>query len=156
MKTIPTLLLIPTLILIGGFTPVSAEKSSSDYIADLNSDNPQLQREACRALGEKQVKEAVPNLITLLENSKDNEVQWNAALALGLIKVPGPATDALLKAAREGKTKAVRYAALLALANIQDKAKLAQYKEIAEWTRTQSDDDLARDLVERYFKEQGI
>lgn len=137
------------------FTKQSSEKKNrptDSYPADFDSENPDIQISACRTSGEKRDKSAIKKLIWLIENSPFTGVKWQAAAALGMIAEPGISTDALISAATKSKSKSVRYAALIALSNIQDKDKQNQIIRVMKWTRTKSDDRLAVDLVERFIK----
>ena len=129
----------------------SKNKNTEEYLADLKSNDPLLQITACKKLGGKKVTDAIPELIKLLDNSRDTEVQWNAAMSLGMIGKAGPATDTLLKHAKDNKSKVVRYAAIVGLANIQDKDKRDQIIEAMKWTQANSDDPMAKDLVNKFI-----
>ena len=134
---------------------VKATQTEEAAIAALNSNEPAAQVIACRNLGILKAEKAISPLINLLKNSPDREVQWNAAMALGMIGKAGPATDALLDAAKNSPSKSVRYASLVGLANIQDDDKKEQAKAVAQWTLDSSDDELAKDLVQHAKEKLG-
>ncbi len=126
------------------------EKRSDDQLlADLDSGDPARQSAAARELGQRKSERAIADLVAALGKAPTAEVRRNAAAALGRVKKAGPATAALLKAAREDRDATVRYAALVALANIQDKDRANDTLELMKWTRDSSNDEFARDLVTR-------
>lgn len=81
--TFRTSLLIAIALFVS--TPLFAQKTPDQYIQDLNSDDPAVQMEACRALGVAQEKKAVGSLTQLMESSPDKHVAASAAAALGAI-----------------------------------------------------------------------
>ena len=124
-----------------------AKRSDDQLLADLDSGDPARQSAACRELGQRKLERAGGDLVAMLTKGTTAEVRRNAAAALGLIRKGGLTTDALLKAAREDKDATVRYGALAALANIQDKDKADETIKVMQWTRDSSDDEFAKDLV---------
>ena len=65
---------------------VAGEKTTEDYVSDLNSSDSYLQIEACRHLGESKEVSAVESLIFLLEDENvDSHVKAASASALGSI-----------------------------------------------------------------------
>jgi len=128
------------------------KKTPEEYLQDLNGEDTRAKIVACRELGKAQVEQAIKPLIGILTGSPDKELRWNAAMALGMIKKAGETTQALLTAAKDDKSKTVRYTSLLGLANIQDKNKINEFLDVARWTRDNSNDDLAKDLATLVLK----
>ena len=126
-----------------------AKRSDDQLLADLDSGDPARQSASCRELGKRKLERASADLVALLTKGTTVDVRRNAAAALGLIKKGGATTEALLKSAREDKDMTVRYGALVALANIQDKDKANETLEVMRWTRDSSEDELAKDLVSK-------
>ena len=132
------------------------DSSGQEPLQGLKSEDPIAQIKACREIAKSKNEAAIPLLINLLENSPDREVQWNSAVALGLIAKPGQSTSALIKSARAGSTKSVRYASLVALASIQDESVKREYMELINWTLNESNDELAKDLIQKIKSKVGL
>ena len=129
-------------------TPLLAEKSADQYIQDLNSSDPAVQMQACRALGAAKATAATGALTDLLQNSTDEHVAATAAAALGAIGEKGAPALALATAAGEHESTVVRYAALVGLLQIGDDAQKAAARTAAEQA-SQSSDALLKDLAMR-------
>jgi len=127
----------------------AGEKTSDQYIADLNSGDMALQIDACRKLGARKEEKAVPALVQLLDSNPSPEVAWNAAAALGTIGQTGPATAALQRSATNSSSPTVKYASLAGLANIRDKERKTESVQVAGQIRDNTSDDLLKDLATR-------
>lgn len=125
----------------------AADKSESDLIADLDSNNPLVQMSACKKLGEEKEKAAIGKLIELMENSADKRVAASAAAALGTIAEKGKSTEALYNTARGSKSTSVQYTSLLALANIDDSDYKEKTLELLGSIESSTGDDLLKDLA---------
>ena len=112
--------ILKAIVLLGVFfitASVAGEKTTEDYLGDLNSDDSYLQMEACRYLGEKKETSAVEALVFLLEDDKvDSHVKIASAQALGSMGKQEGISDALLRSAQGSKDPSVRYASFWALA----------------------------------------
>lgn len=147
-----------TTVLAGAFlftASVAGEKTTEDYIGDLNAKDSYLQIEACRYLGEKKESSAVESLVFLLEDSNvDPHVKVASAAALGSIGKQEGVSDALLQSARESKNPSiVRYASFLALVSLKDEEKEEDIKELVVEMNDSSDPylrDLAKKIAEQY------
>ena len=94
-----------------------AKKSEKDYIADLDSTkSEQVIVEAAKWAKKNKSEKAVPNLIELLSDSRE-DVRLNVVLALGYIE-DEKAAEPLNKVILEDKSSNVRYAALLSSVRI--------------------------------------
>jgi hypothetical protein len=69
------LLSLSLLVLVACSSAQPGEKTTDAYIADLGSPDPALQLDACKKLGARRAKNAVPKIGALLSNSGDPEVQ---------------------------------------------------------------------------------
>ena len=156
VRIIPSVGILFLLVLAPVGLSAQEQGGSSNPLADLQSTDPYTQVTGCRKVAEAKNGQAINPLIQLLETSSNREVQWNAALALGMIGQAGPATDALLKSAKGSGYKSVRYASLLGLANLQDPNKKSEFMDVVKWTQENSNDDLAKDLVEKIRSKAGI
>jgi len=132
-------------------TAIFAEKSSDDYIADLKSEDMNIQIAAARKLGASKVEKALPDLTALLK-SPATDVQVAAATAIGAIGKKGAASDELLALAAGSKSGLVKYAAYVALANTVDKDKTVAYQEALN-KELASSDPLLKDLASKLKKE---
>ncbi|MBE7438396.1 MAG: HEAT repeat domain-containing protein [Spirochaetales bacterium] len=133
-------------------TAIYAEKSSDDYIADLKSEDMNVQITAARKLGAGKVEKALPDLTALL-GSPSVDVQVAAATAIGAIGKKGAGSDELLALAAGTKSALVKYAAYVALANTVDKEKTAAFQE-ALGKEMASNDALLKDLAGKLKKEE--
>ncbi|MEQ9365703.1 MAG: HEAT repeat domain-containing protein [Leptospirales bacterium] len=140
------LLILFSVALFAGATPVQAAPSVEQAIQDLQSSDPAVQMQACRVLGAARAKPAVTPLVELLDQTTDSRVAATAAAALGAIGEKGVATTALLRAANESESTAVKYAALLSLAAIADEHHQQNTLEAAT-AAADSSDPLLSDLA---------
>ncbi|MCB1318464.1 MAG: HEAT repeat domain-containing protein, partial [Leptospiraceae bacterium] len=85
--------------------------------------------------------------IQLLQNSGDKNVAATAAAALGAIGKAGPATQALLQAANESNDSRVQYAAILALANLNDGDNKDAILSALDHVQNNSGDDMVKDVA---------
>ncbi len=128
-------------------TPLlGAEAAVQTSIQELESSDPAVQMQACRALGAAKSKEAVAPLVSLLDETTDYRVAATAAAALGAIGEKGVATTALLRAATENESNSVKYAAFLSLAAIGDEHHQQNVLDAAT-AAEDSGDPLLSDLV---------
>ena len=129
-------------------TPLLAAEAAAvqTSIQQLESSDPAVQMQACRALGAAKSKEAVSPLVSLLDETTDYRVAATAAAALGAIGEKGVATTALLRAATENESNSVKYAAFLSLAAIGDEHHQQNVLDAAT-AAEDSGDPLLSDLV---------
>ncbi len=148
MKKLISLFLITVIFSVPAFTQEEKEKTKSkeEYIADLVSDSDEKTiLAAAQWAGEKKVKEAIPNLIKLLSDKREN-VRSDAAAALGYIgQDQEDAIQALNQAMLEDESPIVRYAAVLATMRIGSKKSLDALKQSYE----QETDPYIKDLLEK-------
>ncbi|MBX7058247.1 MAG: HEAT repeat domain-containing protein [Leptospirales bacterium] len=146
MKLLRPVLVLSCAILLS--SPLFAEKSADDYISDLSAADPMTQMEACRQLGARGEKKAVPTLIQLLQSAGDARVAAHAAAALGAIGEKGPSAQALLSSSSSPQA-AVRYASILALAAIGDRDQREAAVSMATQLAEGDQDELVRDIATR-------
>jgi HEAT repeat protein len=145
------LLSLSLLVLVACSSAQPGEKTTDAYIADLGSPDPALQLDACKKLGARRAKNAVPKIGALLSNSGDPEVQAAAAASLGEIAEPG-STGVLLQKFESTQVAPVQYAIMAALGNLQlvngnasNKAAVVQAANRAK----ESKDPILQDLASR-------
>jgi len=113
---------------------IAAEKKSAkDYIADLNASREEKTIVAAADwLGNEKKKDAIPNLVNLLEDERE-DVRLHAVMALGYIgKEDDKAVQGLNKRLLNDESTEVRYAAVLATVRIGSKKSLDAWKEAKE------------------------
>ncbi len=144
--TRPCIALCTAIFLFSGL-PLFAQKTTDQYIADLQSEESAVQIESCRKLGEKKEEKAVGELVKLAQSSKDRGVVFQAVTALGQIGKAGVSTDALLDIGRKSAMSEVQYAALLGLVNLRDEKKAGDISSLCQWIQENSTDDVLKDLA---------
>lgn len=108
-----------------------AEKTAKEYIADLApAKDEKTIVEASDWLGTKKEKEAVPGLLELLKDSREN-VRLHAVMALGYIRDES-AVDSINKLMLNDDSSNVRYAALLSSFRIGSKKSIDAWKQSKE------------------------
>ena len=112
-----------------------SKKSAKDYIADLKSSKDEkIIMKAADWVAKKEEKDAVPNLIKLLSDSREN-VRLHAVMALGYLgdeKTADPISKLLLN----DSSSTVRYAALLSSLRIGSEK---SYKAILDAKKNETD-----------------
>ena len=117
-------------------------RDAKDYIADLNkSKDEKTIIEAADWLGKEKEKDAIPALISLLSDDREN-VRVAAATALGYIG-DEKAVEALNSALLNDKSSDVRYAAILSTYRIGSKKSLEAWKKAKETEQ----DPIIRDFL---------
>lgn len=107
------------------------EKTAKEYIGDLSSSGDEkMLLEAAKFLGDKKEKDAVPGLINLLTDRREN-VRMESAVSLGLIAEES-SVDALNNAMINDESADVRYASMLATMRIGSKKSIDAYKQLKE------------------------
>ncbi len=133
MKKALTLAIISIFYVAAALT--AAEKSAKQYIADLDpGKDEQTIVAAADWLGKKEEKDAIKNLVKLIED-KRVKVRMHVVMALGYIGKE-EAVAALNKSMLEDESAEVRYAAVLATVRIGSKKSIDAWKKALE---TESD-----------------
>ncbi len=137
--------IISLIVMIMIAVPVlSAEKSGKEYLADLDSKkDDQTVVEAVKWAGEKKSKDAVPALINLL-NDRREDVRMRSAVSLGLIGDKS-AVEPLNRTLLADGSPEVRYAAILATFQIGSSKSISAWKE----AREKETDPYIRDILIR-------
>ncbi|MCP4135724.1 MAG: HEAT repeat domain-containing protein [bacterium] len=120
------------------------EKSAESYMADLDAGKDEkIIVKAAEWLGKKEEKDAIPKLIKLLDDDREN-VRSEATVALGYIGEE-TAVEALNKVLLNDESANVRYAAFLATLRIGSKKSIETWKKAKE-TET---DPFIKDLLKK-------
>jgi HEAT repeat protein len=137
-------LLSLVVILMIAVPVLSAEKSAKEYLADLDSNKDEKTVvEAVKWAGEKKSKNAVPALINLL-NDRREDVRMRSAVSLGLIGDKS-AVEPLNKTLLSDGSPEVRYAAILATFQLGSSKSISAWKE----AREKETDPYIRDILTR-------
>lgn len=139
-----------TLILFGFIAPLALnaqEMSEVDKLKkDLKSKDVSTVIMALKKLGNKDdtYPEAVPDIITVMNQHENSQAKYNAILALGYIKESKSAVKALKEFIAETNDRNLAYASLTALLNIG--------KEQMDW-ETNPNYEMALKLAEKRFSD---
>jgi HEAT repeat protein len=120
------------------------KEGKEGYMADLSSNDENKVIAAAEWLGDKEEKDAVPELVKLLQNDKRVKVRLYASIALGLI-ADEKSIPALNEALTGDSNADVRYSVLLAIHRINPAKSLDAIKKAKE---TESDPYI-RDYIEK-------
>lgn len=119
-------------------------KSAQELIADLSSDDEQKIVNAADIAGEKQLKEAVPQLTKLLKDDKRVKVRLYSAIAIGRIGDES-AIETLNHSLLNDQSADVRYTVLLAIHRIDPGKSVDALKQLNE----SETDPYIRDYIEK-------
>lgn len=131
---------------------LSAEKSTKDYIKDLQSSDPKTVIAAAHYLGKEEEKEAIDPLIAVAKNNSNTQVRVAAIAALGQMDEKGKPTTELKNIIVSDKNNTVVYAALLAILNLKDFDNKAAKEAIDYCDKNKSDDPFIKDAVQKIKK----
>ncbi|MCB1172600.1 MAG: HEAT repeat domain-containing protein [Leptospiraceae bacterium] len=122
---------------------------SDDVMAQLDSADPAVQVRAIRSIGASKTSAASSKLLDLMENSSNTEVQASAAAALGAIGESENVLEALIRVAGKAESSRVRYASMLALANLRSDENAEQVDAVIGANTGDGMDALVRDLAQK-------
>ena len=124
------------------------EKTAAEYIKDLKADNDEKSIvTAAEWLGKEKKKDAIPQLVSLLNDSREN-VRLNTVVALGYIGEEKGCLDGLHKVLLNDESAIVRYAALLATFRIGSKNSIDTWEQSK---KKESDPDM-QDFLNKMFE----
>ncbi len=120
-----------TILMATALVGADKKKSAEDYMKDLNpAKDEKLIVEAADYMGKQEEKDAVPKLIKLLNDSREN-VRLHAVMALGYIGEES-AVDSINKVLLNDSSSNVRYAAVLTTFRIGSKKSYDTIKKVKE------------------------